>query len=164
MIGKVGAWFDENVKGSLIVGGFLLLLLFGFCHETKAETSFEVGPAVLSSDYAEGGMFAINERFGKYELGMGYVSEQVVHGIDIRENLFVEAKRVVKFGEKFEMALGPAYFQNTNRALGCKFTGSLSMTYNFTDNWGVKVRHFSNAGSCSPNLGQDAFTIQYRFK
>jgi hypothetical protein len=61
-----------------------------------------------------------------------------------------------------EIGIGAAYFQNTNRALGKNLTWSLSLGFG-GEHWSVRFRHFSNAGSGSPNLGQDLLTIGYEF-
>lgn len=152
-----------GIQGYWIVLAFVLLLAFMFWKEAKA-AEFEIGPAVLSGEYSEGGALMINEDFGNWRIGGGYVSEQYCHcnwPADLSSNIFFHGQRVVRY-KALEAGIGAAYFQNTNRALGKNLTWSLSLGVG-GDHWSVRVRHFSNAGSGKPNLGQDMVTIGYRF-
>lgn len=158
-----------KIKGSILVGLFLVLIMAALCHEAKAETTIEVGPTFLSHDFAEGGLLLFSERVDKYEFGLGYVSEQFVNtcgrkdcDFDMQENLFVHVQRVIPY-KSFEFGIGPAYFQNTNRALGKQFTAALSVSWQVTDHLSIKARHWSNAGSGVPNMGQDALVIGWTF-
>ena len=116
-------------------------------------------------------MVVVSERTDKWELGIGWVDKQTVFPdwerdrglpeVSFRENLFIHATRVGRWN-KFELGLGAAYFQNTNRALGKHFVASAYGAYNFNEAWSLRLRHFSNGGSGSPNLGQDAISIGLR--
>ncbi len=158
-----------KIKPVYYVGLFLLVMLFGFCREAKAdEVSVEIGPTFLSAEFAKGGTLILSERFDKYSVGMGVVSKQTV--IDSsgdkytpRQNLFVQAQRHVNITDSIDMGIGLAYFNATHRALGSNFTAALSLTYEVTDSFSIRYRHWSNAGSASPNMGQDAITIVYHF-
>ena len=165
-----------KIKPIYIIALFLLLLIIGFCRESKAEVSIEAGPTFLSDSRSHGGVLLLSERFGKYDFGLGYVSEQNVNvpcgsplarsvrcDYDIRENIFVSAQRIVTFN-RCELGIGPAYFSNTNRALGKQFTIGLSAGCHISKKLSLVIRHYSNAGSGTPNLGQDALMIRYSFK
>jgi len=152
-----------GVQGYLLVGVFLLITIFFFYKEAKS-AEFEVGPALLSGEYSEGGVLMITERMGKWSIGGGYISEQYCHcshSTDLKENIFFQGQRIVDY-KRFELGIGAAYFQNTNRALGKNLTWSLSLGFG-GEHWSVRVRHWSNAGSGTPNLGQDVLTIGYSF-
>jgi len=162
------------MKGIYVVALFLILLMLAFCHESKADVSVEVGATNLSGDWAGEGLI-ISERFGKYDFGIGYITEQEVTTtcgphlprtskcrFDLRENIFLHAQRVVQY-KRCELGIGPAFFQNTNRALGKRFTIGLMAGCRIAERWSIRVRHYSNAGSGTPNLGQDLLSIGYRF-
>ena len=161
-----------KIKGSIYVGIFLVLLIVGFCREARSEVSIEAGGTWLSGDFADGGMLLMHERFGKYSFGIGYVSEQFVStpcgsrrcDFDIRENILIQAQRELSITDRCRLGIGPAFFQNTNRALGKRFTIGLMAGCETRGGWGIALRHYSNAGSGTPNLGQDAILITYRFK
>ena len=114
-----------------------LILLFLFAREAKAQVHVELGPTNLSGEWAKGGALLLSERFGKYDIGIGYISEQTTHvtcgphlpatskcDFDIRENIFIHAQRIVKY-KRCELGIGPAYFQNTSRVFGEKFNFGL---------------------------------------
>lgn len=157
-------------KPWMLIALFLVLLCVGFCRESKAEVSIEAGPVFVSGDYGKGGALILSERFkGKYEVHMGYVSETFVNtcnrpdcAFDMRENLFAGAQRITALGD-FRLGIGIDYFQNVNRALGCRFTAGLLIGYQATDRISLRVRHNSNAGSCTPNLGVDYIGVAWRF-
>lgn len=152
-----------GIQGYWILLIFLLVLAFFFYKEAEA-AEFEVGPTLLSGEFSEGGVLIFNERIGKWSLGGGYVSKQYCHctwPTDLEENIFFQGQRIVEY-KKFEIGVGAAYFQNTNRALGKNLTWSLSLGYG-GEHWSIRLRHYSNAGSGTPNLGQDMVTIGYEF-
>lgn len=143
---------------------FIILLGF-FAYKEANAFEMEGGVGLLSGEYSEGGALIATERVGKWAIGGGYVSKQVCHcrwPADLTENIFFQGQRMFDH-KNWEMGLGAAYFQNTNRALGKNLTFSLSIGYRFADHWTVRIRHYSNAGSGAPNLGQDMLTVGYRY-
>ena len=148
----------------------LALLLFTF--NVNAETRIEAGPTYLSDESSDGYMIVVSERFDRWDLGIGHVSEQDVlpgwekrHGygrVHLKRNSFIYGQRIWTKG-KFELGLGLAYFDNTNRALGQRTTYPVVIGWNFNKDLSIRLRHFSNAGGATPNLGQDAITIGWSF-
>ena len=152
-----------GIEGYWILAVFLVLLAFFFYKEANG-AEFEAGPGLLSGEYSEGGALIINERVGKWDVGGGYISKQYCHctsPTDLKENIFFHGQRIVEY-KMAEIGIGAAYFQNTNRALGKNLTWSLSLGFG-GEHWSMRLRHFSNAGSGSPNLGQDLLTLGYKF-
>lgn len=147
----------------------ILLGLLSF-NIVEAQTRLEMGPAILSEELSDGISVLLVERFsGKYDIGIGFIGEQFVDTcgridcqFDIRENIFIFGQRIFKY-KKVEFGIGFALFQNTNRALGCKGTLPLMLAYRLSDRFYLLYRHFSNAGSCVPNLGQDMALLSYNF-
>ena len=146
----------------------LLLLLFG---TASADVIVEAGPAFLSNSRSGAALIVVSERTDKWDFGIGWVDAQTVFPdwerdrglpeVSFRENLFVHATRIGHWN-RLELGLGAAYFQNTNRAMSRRFVVSVELGFNFNRAWSIRYRHFSNAGSGSPNLGQDAFLIGLR--
>jgi len=161
--------------GTLIYKGLLILGLF-WASIVQAEFNVEVGYGNLSSEWT-GPVILVQERFDDWLIGMGYVGEQWVTPDGEREwhstrdseplptfvdrNLFLHGQRLLRWKD-FELGIGAAYFQNTNRALGRRFTVSSSIVYHF-GNLSIAFRHFSNAGSGESNMGQDMLTLGYTF-
>jgi len=83
--------------------------------------------------------------------------------ITVGSNMMVQAQRLVTY-KKVTLGVGVANWQHTSRILGDEFTFSLSVSYRLNDSWGLRYRHFSNAGTASPNAGQDILLIGYSFK
>lgn len=167
---------EALIKPAILVGIFLLLLGVGFCQEARGEVTVEVGAPMLSGEYSKGGVLLLTERYvdGRYAVGFGYISRQEVtdrgenfHEVD--ENLFIFVQRRVSFDIRgcshdcISLGIGPTYFNATNRALGSKFAAALSVEFRPSERWSVNFRHFSNAGSAHPNMGQDMLTLGYTF-
>ena len=160
---------EEFIKPWMLIVAFILLVLFAAYKEARAEVSFELGAGFLSGEYSKGGMIMMSEDFdSKYSLSMGYISEQEVTDrhdrfYEVRENLFVQGQRKFDLGN-WELGLGVAYFNAETRALGSKFTAAISLGYEWDSGFGIFLRHWSNAGSATPNMGQDALTFRWAFK
>ena len=167
----MGAWrkFEELVKPWMLVVVFVLLLLFGFYKEANAEVSVELGATFLSGEFSDGGGLLLSETFDdKWRIGMGFTSEQVVTDrsndtYHVRNNLFVHGQRLVPITRNLDFGIGVGYFNATTRWNGSHFVASLSMEYSLNDKWSLNYRHWSNAGSASPNMGQDLFSVGYKF-
>ena len=170
---------EKVLKPAIIVGIFIVLLMFGFCQEAKAEVTSELGMGFLSGEVSKGAALIVTERWGgphgsRWSVGLGYISKQEVtdrsqDAYDVQENLFILAQRRVSFNIKgcshdcISLGIGPAYFNGTSRWNGSKFVAALSVEFRPTEHWSVNIRHFSNAGSARPNMGQDLLTIGYTF-
>ena len=152
-----------GIQGYWIVLVFIIILVF-FAYKEANALELEAGPTLLSGEYSEGGALIISDRIGKFAVGGGYIYEQVCHctyPAELDTNIFFHVQRVFEY-KRWELGIGPAYFQNTNRALGKNLTWSLSLGYG-GEHWSIRMRHFSNAGSGTPNLGQDMLVIGYAF-
>ena len=153
----------------MVVVLFILVILWGFHREANAEVSVEIGPTLLSGQFSKGAALLVNQTWNEtWRLGMGYTSEQGVvprneDFTEVRPNLFLHGQRIVSITDNFDLSLGVAYFNAKTRWNGSNFLASLSVEYHFNDTWSLNFRHFSNAGSASPNMGQDMFTVGYRF-
>lgn len=166
----MNAWrkFEEFVKPWMLVLVFLLVLLFGFYKEANADVTVELGPTFLSGEFSDSGCLLLNETFDRWRIGMGVCGEQEVTDrsgttYEVRNNLFVHGQRLVAITDRLGFGVGVGYFNAKTRWNGSNFVASLSMEYSINDRWSLNYRHWSNAGSASPNMGQDLFTVGYRF-
>jgi len=168
----MNAWrkFESIVKPIYIVAAFVLLLLWGLSREADAsETHVELGATFLSGEPSKGAMLLLNEVWNdKWVVGMGIASPQTVTDrsgttYDVRTNLMVHGQRLVYITPKFRLGLGVAYWNAKTRWNGSNFTASMSVEYDLPGKWYATYRHWSNAGSASPNMGQDVFNIGYNF-
>jgi hypothetical protein len=151
------------------MGRLLILLLPVTCW---ADFNMEVGRGNLSSSDSGAVSILLQERYDKWLIGLGWIDEQDVlpdwersrdlPRVHINRNLFLHGQRLFRW-KMVEAGIGAAYFQNTNRALGENFTVSASINIYWTDRFYMGFRHFSNAGSGTPNLGQDIFHLGYTF-
>ncbi len=159
---------EAAVKPIVLISALLLLVFYGFSREARADVSLEAGATFLSGEYAKGQTMILSEKFDRYSVSVGYITDQVV--IDrsktrneLRANIFLQAMRHVNITEKFNLGVGVAYFNGTNRALGSNFTIALLVRYDLSDRLSLNIRHYSNAGSAPPNMGQDMITVGYTF-
>lgn len=166
-------------KAPIIVLCILILAMAAFCQEAKSEITVEGGAGLLSGEFSGGGTAIVTERWGgpygsRYAVGMGYIYKQHVTDrardyYNVNENLFVFVQRRASFNIKgcewdcISIGLGISYFNTLTRWNGSKFNAALSVEIRPTDRWSVNLRHFSNAGSAKPNMGQDMITIGYTF-
>jgi hypothetical protein len=155
----------------MMVAVFIIVLLFGFCRESKAETAVtaEIGPTFLSGEFSKGAGLMVHQTWDeKWRIGMGVTSKQGVVPrtepfTEVRQNLMVHGQRVVAISDSWKLGLGVAYWNAKTRWNGTSFTASMSIEYHINDKWDVKWRHFSNAGSAAPNMGQDMLVVGYTF-
>jgi hypothetical protein len=153
----------NNTRRTLYVIGAFLIVFFGFrACEAEAETIVEGGVSIVSLE-TEGYALGITERFaGKYDIGVNLIGEQTTHGEKIDNNFIVHADRVVTW-QNLELNLGLAYWQNENRLSGCDTGFSMGGAVNLSESLAIRYRHFSNAGTCSPNVGQDMLLVSWKF-
>ena len=129
--------------------------------------NIEAGPAFLSGEFSEGGLLLISDRVTpKWELSLAYVSEQHCHcaGVnELMENIGITGARLGQY-KSLEFGIGASFWQNENRAFGEKFNVHALLGWNVSKKFAVRYRHWSNAGSGRPNLGQDALSLAWFFK
>ena len=152
----------------------IVALLF-LSANANSESQVELGIGFLSSQFSKSGVAFFQEMWGgsygtKYSVGMGYIYKQEVtdrqgYFSKLNENIWVQAQRRFCWVEDDRVCVGagPAYFQNTNRALGKNFNLALSVEIRPQNRVTINIRHYSNVGSGMPNMGQDMITIGYLF-
>ena len=147
-----------------------------------ATTEIEIGPTFLTQEFAHGGTIIVTERVAeKYDFSIGHVSEQIVQTCPrldciqrVQRNLYVGAARLWEY-KRLEVGLGANYFADVSRVSGSHLMVGAMFGVKLCDRLSLRVRHYSNAGSQSPdcdcgpycgcgyNLGQDSITLAMRF-
>ena len=156
-----------------------LLPLILLCGAANAETRIEVGPTLLSDEFSSGVSVSVIERTDKWDFGITWTSEQDVwpgwekrngYGpahLERNAGVFVQRHWTLASVEEvyeIKIGIGVAYWANKNRALGSNLTFPVVLEIPTPlERWTIHFRHFSNAGSATPNLGQDMITIGYSF-
>lgn len=155
----------------MMVLAFIIILMLGFARESKADdvVSAEFGPTVLSGQFSDSAALIVNYQWNdRWLVGMGLTGPQKViprkePETDVRTNLMVHGQRRVHLSDRWALGLGVAYWNAKTRWNGSNMTASMSIEFELNDKWDIKFRHFSNAGSASPNMGQDMLVIGYTF-
>ena len=130
-----------------------------------ADTTIEIGQGWASGDPGNA-VVIIGERNDKYGASIGLIERHYIqadgerHTLD--RNMFVDVQRFWKY-KRFEFGLGPAYFQNTNRALTKKLNWSVLIRFKLNEDVSIVARHWSNAGTGYYNMGHDFIGIGFRF-
>lgn len=153
---KWNDWFRGQKNGYLIVATFIIVLVtWGSC--AKADGMIELGPSQVGSSMSAGAMLTMTERVqDKYDFTLGYITKQKFEACDrpdcvwyIDEQIFFGVEYMVTspWTDKLRVGLGPYWFQKPDRVGTSNFRVGLNIEYRFNDRFGLRVRHFSNAGS-----------------
>ena len=166
----------------------LAVLLQGsaFAADGDTRTRVGLGAGLLSDSFSDGMTLTIAEQFGKdyrWELGLMYVDDQKVcpswevrNGhpcpVSVDRNWSVYGQRIWTWIDqtgdfRVHFGLGVAHWARTNRALGSRttipITVAVDLPWPARDQLGLRLGHFSNAGSHTPNLGQDFIELTWTF-
>lgn len=172
MFDKIKGWFTTGLGGLLdnpktatliVLTVISLFFLFISFSADASETRLELGPT-YTSEFNGGAGLIYTERFkGKWDIGIALIGEQDWKGQTTGNNGNVFGQRIVKY-RKIELGLGAAYWITTDdRIIGCNLGFTMMTRWNITDRLSATIRHWSNAGTCKPNRGQDLLTIGWRF-
>lgn len=148
----------------LILAFLVAFFLMRSCEAEASEGIIEVGPTFTGEFNGGVGLVYTERLAGKWDVGVMLVSDQQWENVPrVGNNGGIFVQRVVKY-KAFEMGLGAAGWINTSRIIGCHLGYTLSVRYNITPRVPLTIRHWSNAGTCDRNRGQDLLTIGWRFK
>ena len=149
--------------------GILLVITLFVAYKAKA-TELEVG-AAYTGEFNGGVGLTLSERFAdKIDLGVALFSDQQWEAVDVDNNgnfwfaYVAEKPATWVVGLPDEVHIGGGYWFKTQTPInGCKETFLLGLKWRLGDHASVGIRHWSNAGICSPNRGQDLLTFGWRF-
>ena len=147
-------------KGAVFVAFFLLLYIW-WSSVDAAEGLVEIGPAQVGSEYSETVMLTLTRRVqDRFDFTLGYIGDQEWNSCDrpdcewkSKAQIFVGAEALATdpWSGKFKLGIGPYYFQRQDRIGTSHFRVGLSVEYRHSRRFGLRARHFSNAGS-GPNI------------
>lgn len=139
----------------------LFLILFVWWGSSRAEGQVELGAAQVGTNFSNAAMLTLTDRINdKYDLTIGYISNQRFSVCDrpdctwnVKTQIFVGGEYLVTspWTDKLRLGLGPYYFQRQDRIGTSNFRMGLSIEYRLNERFGLRARHFSNAGS-GPNI------------
>lgn len=162
--------FNNPKKTVYGILAFLALVVSYLYFSSEAHgAEMELGPT-YTGEFNGGYALIFTERFSKrYELGLSVISDQSWDDVEVGNNGNFWAAYVITRPENFwpvlpsEILLGANYWIKTESPItGCHVGYILGAKYRFSD-FSVGWRHWSNAGSCKPNTGQDLLTFGWRF-
>lgn len=145
----------KKKHGAIIFGAFFLMLVWW--GSSKADGLVELGPSQVGSEMSSGFMLTISERVNdRYDFTLGYISKQDFKTCDapncewhVKEQLFIGAELLIPspWTDKLRIGIGPYLFQRADRIGTDTLRVGLDIEYRFNDRLGIRVRHFSLAGS-----------------
>lgn len=154
----------------LAILGIVLVILLFVSYKAKA-TELEIGPT-YTSGFNGGVGLSVIERVadGKIDLGVTLLGEQSWENVNVSNNGNVWAAYVAEKPETWvaalpsEVHIGATYwFKAESPISGCQNGYLLGLKWRLGEQFSVGIRHWSNAGTCPPNRGQDLLTFGWRF-
>lgn len=149
----------KKLKSGIILVA-LFLITFIWWGSSRADPLFELGPSQVGSELSAGAMFTLSQRIeDKYDLTLGYITDQTFNRCgqpqcewNVKAQIFFGGEYLVTapFSDKLKLGIGPYYFQRPDRIGTSRFRVGLSVEYRFNRRLGLRVRHFSLAGSGPP--------------
>lgn len=158
-----------NNPSKAIVGILLVIGLF-VAYESCSATELEVGPTFTGEFNGGLGLVLMERVHPNIDVGIALISDQEWDGVQAANNGNAFAAFVAERPDGFwralpdEMHIGASMWIKDNPPInGCRQGYLLGLKYRLGDNFSVGVRHWSNAGTCKPNRGQDLLTFGWRF-
>lgn len=166
-------WLPFNQKNRKTQAGVLLvliLLVLGFATQSRAGDFLQFGggmtvvrgkaPALdVSLVYPEAG-----PKDAVVEIGATFIGASTHDQKGQGNNFAFRAALVEGFG-RFDVGLGAAYLQNADAYNGSNLNFQLLLGYRFKAlPISLRISHFSNGGTRSPNLGRDMLLVLWRFE
>lgn len=169
---KIKWGVDWSKPTTYIILAFILgLALLASKTATAAETSFGLAPGTMfvSGSRYNGGMLLIEERWkNRYAVGAGLTttwecpSQNDCPNGNGPTNKFIYAQLVFEY-KRFEMGIGPSYWDNQSPAWSSNTPWMLHVGWNFGQHFGLKWRHASTNGSSERNPGLDVLMFDWTF-
>ena len=155
----------------MIIAILIVLGLF-LVYESASATEFEVGPT-YTSEFNGGVAISITQRVfsEKIDLGVSLIGEQEWEQVHVENNGVVWAAFVAQRPESWlpvlpsEVSIGAGHWFSDDRSpiTSCHSTFLLGLKWRLGDHASIGIRHWSNAGVCEKNRGQDMLAFGWRF-
>jgi hypothetical protein len=159
--------FNNPKKAVALI--MLVILLFA-AYKSEA-TEMELG-ATYTGEFNGGYGITIIERVfdGKMDIGVALISDQQWENVSVSNNGNFFLSYVATRPENWwivlptEVHIGASHWIKTQSPInGCHLGYLLGLKWRVTDHASIGIRHWSNAGTCRPNRGQDILTFGWRF-
>lgn len=161
-----------SAKTQAGVAVVIVLLLVALALPRCAQADGSYSQFGLGSTYLRGQAAAMDLSFvypdaaprdAALEVGATFVGGSTLNGADQRNNFALRAA-VVDGLWRFRVGLGVAYLQNVDVYNGSHVNFNLILGYDVkTLPLSLRVHHFSNGGTQSPNKGRDMLLVYWRF-
>jgi hypothetical protein len=157
-----------NNANHIVVVIVLFVVLF-LAYKTADAQEVDVGGTFLSEFNGGFGIAYSHRVTPSIDIGLALISEQSFYDTTLENNANFNVRFIRERPEDWwavlpdELSLGGAYWIHTSRVIGCNVGFDLGLRWRLGDHWGFGWRHWSNAGTCKPNHGQDLAFISYRF-
>jgi hypothetical protein len=156
-------------KVQLAVSLVIVLLLLAFASRCHADSyaQFGAGSTVVRGESAIIDLALVypdaGPRDAAIEVGATFIGTSEHEGAGQRNNFALRAAVVDGF-KRFDVGLGVAYLQNTDIYNGSHVNFTLLLGYRFKRlPLTMRLQHFSNGGTQSPNKGRDMLFLAWRF-
>lgn len=167
---KIPKLFNNPTKVVYILLAFTALF-FAYSYFSAAEATEAEFGATYTSEFNGGAALVLSERFaGNIDVGISLLSDQSWEEVNVSNNAIFWAQFIAKKPDKFwnwlpdELGIGPSIWYKTESPISnCHPGFALSLKKRFGDHFSVGIRHWSNAGICSKNRGQDLLAVGWRF-
>ena len=156
----------RNPKAAVyLIVVFIVLLISRWLVPARAsELRIEGGSAVLRGETPALGLHITWPQTGPvgtdYEAGFVLIGESSHY--QYNPNVIALHAALVDCWRNLEAGLG-FYGMNVEHEYTCRFGFHLLARYRFTDRIATTWRHYSSAGSCTPNAGRDLVMVSWRF-
>jgi hypothetical protein len=171
LVGRLWPTNSGNRKVQMGVALLVLLLVAALatqCAAAEPVAQFSAGRAIVRGETQAIDLSITYPQAGpgdsSYSFGVTFIGESVFRTHPQRQQFAWRAELVDGFG-RFDVGLGIAYLQNDDVYNSCHANFTLSLAYRFRRlPIAAGVRHFSNGGTCSVNIGRDVAFIGWRFQ
>jgi len=158
--------FNNPKKVVYLIAAFVAVLLLLFAIKSRgSELTVEGGSAMIRGETPALGLNIQWLQAGPvgtdYELGFNLIGQSRYQGNDVTNQIVWHAMLWDGY-KRAELGIGAAYF-NVPSPYACQFDFTLGARWRFTDHISAQWRHYSSAGSCTPNVGRDLLTFGWRF-
>lgn len=158
-MGRVRELFSKPAHYLILAFIIGMVFMLAYCEDANAETAMALAPiTAISGDIQRGSSFqlGVKEYIKRYEFGAALGS------VDGDNHGLVEAKRIIGDGP-FNLGFGAAYWFDQSPGSDSYTTFSLSLSYDFNDNFGIEWAHWSTGGISDFNAGYDVIYARWKF-
>jgi hypothetical protein len=158
----------NSIGVTLILVVFIAAFLVGAseCSAAEPVLQLEGGATVIRGPATGLGLTVkwpqAGPRSADFACSLFLIGQYEVKGVE-QANQAIAHCQLVTHIKRLDFGIGPAFLQNTDAINGSHFNFALMLGYRVTDRLSIQWRHWSNAGTKSPNSGRDAVMVGWAF-